>query len=84
MIWKPRETSIFPSLPRVPLFFSYDRAVYIRNAYGPKTIGGVTAYGKQDTCDANKVPLFSSYDRAVQVRTAYGPKAIGDATAYGK
>ena len=48
MIYKPPETSLFPILPRVLLFFSYDRAIYMRNDYGPKTICGGTAYGKQD------------------------------------
>ena len=54
MIQKPRETSIFPILPRVPLLFSYDRVVQMRNAYGQKTICGVTAYGKQDTSGIEK------------------------------
>ena len=61
MIQKPRETSLFPILPRVPLFFSYDGAVQMRNAYGPKTTGGGTAYGKQDT-------------RGAEQGTAHGPQ----------
>ena len=58
MIQKSRETSLFPILPKVPLFVSCDRAVQMRNAYGPKTTGGGTAYGKQDTSGASKVPLM--------------------------
>ena len=58
MFQKPRETSLFPNLPRVPLFSSYDRAVQVKNAYGPKAICGGIAYGKQDTGDASKVPLM--------------------------
>ena len=58
MIQKPRETSIFLFLPRVPLFFSYDRVVQMRNAYGPKATGGGTAYGKQEVGGASKVPLM--------------------------
>ena len=54
MMQKPRETSLFPSLPRVPLFFSYDRAVQMRNDYGPKTIGGGTTYVKQDAGGAKQ------------------------------
>ena len=49
MIQKPRKTSLFSILPKVPLFFSYDRAVQMRNDFGPKTIGGGTASQKQDT-----------------------------------
>ena len=30
----------------------------MRNAYGPKTIVGGTAYGKWDTGSASKVPLM--------------------------
>ena len=65
MIQKPQETSLFPILPWVQLFFSYDRVVYIRNTYGPKTIGGVTAYGKQDLGSASKVPLMVHRESAV-------------------
>ena len=49
MIQKPRETSLFPILPRVPLFFPYDRAVQIRTTFRQKTIGGGIASIKQDT-----------------------------------
>ena len=65
MIQKPEETSIFSILPRVPPFFSYDKAVQMRNAYGPKTIGGGTAYGKEDTGGASKVPLMGHRESAV-------------------
>ena len=54
MIQKPQETSPFPILPRVPLFFSYDRVVYMRNTYGPKTISDGTVYGKHDTGGAEQ------------------------------
>ena len=54
MIQKPRETSLFPILPRVLLFFSYDRVVQMRNTYGTKTICGGIAYGKQDTGGAEQ------------------------------
>ena len=30
----------------------------MRNTYGPKAIGGGTAYGKQDASGASKVPLM--------------------------
>ena len=65
MIQKPRETSLFPILPRVPLFFSYDREVQVRNAYGTTTTGGGTAYGKQDTGGATKVSLMEHKASAV-------------------
>ena len=65
MIQKPRETSIFPILPRVPLFSSSDRAVQVRTASGPKAKGGGTAYGKQDTGGANKVPLMVNKESMV-------------------
>ena len=55
----------FSILPRVPLFFSYDRAVYMRNAYGPKTTGGRTTYGKEGTGGASKVPLMGHRKNAV-------------------
>ena len=58
MIQKPQETSLFPILPRVTLFFSYDRAVQMRNAYGPKATSGGTTYGKQDEGGASKVPVM--------------------------
>ena len=65
MIQKPRENSLFPILPRVPLFSSYDRAVQVRTAYGTKAIGGGIAYGKQDTGGASKVPLMVKAESAV-------------------
>ena len=65
MIQKPQETSLFPILPKVPLFFSYDREVQIRNAYGTKAIGGGTTYGKQDTGGASKVLLMGHKANAV-------------------
>ena len=37
----------------------------MRNAYGPKTIGGGTAYGKHDTGGANKVPLMGHRENVV-------------------
>ena len=65
MIQKPQETSLFPILPEVFLFSSYDRAVQVRNAYGPKAIGGGTAYGKQDTCGVSKLPLMVNRESTV-------------------
>ena len=65
MIQKPRETSLFPILPRAPIFFSYDRVVYMRNTYGPKATGGGTAYGKQGTGSASKVPLMDNGESTV-------------------
>ena len=65
MIQKPQETSLFPILPRVPLFSSYDRAVQVKNAYGPKAKSGGTAYGKQDIGSASKVPLMVNRESAV-------------------
>ena len=65
MIQKPWETSLFSILPRVPPFASYDRAVQVKNAYGPKAISGGTAYGKQDTHCANKVPLMGNKESTV-------------------
>ena len=44
----------------VSLFASYDRAVQVKNAYGPKAISGGTAYGKQDTGGARKVSLLDN------------------------
>ena len=49
MIQKPRETSLFPILPKLPLFFSYDRAVQMRTYFRPNTIGGGIASLEQDT-----------------------------------
>ena len=37
------------------------------NAYGPKTIGGGTAYGKQDTSGASKVPLMGHRESMVLI-----------------
>ena len=65
MIQKPQETSIFPILPRVPLFSSYDREIQVRTAYGTKAIGGGTSYGKQDIGGASKVPLMVNRESAV-------------------
>ena len=65
MIQKPRETSLFPILPRVLLFASYDRVVQVKNAYGLKDISGGTDYGKQDTGGASKVPLTDNEESAV-------------------
>ena len=65
MIQKPLETSLFPILPKVPLFSSYDRAVQIRNDYGLKATGGGIAYGKQDAGDVSKVPLMVHKESAV-------------------
>ena len=65
MIQKPRENSLFPILPRVPLFSSYDRAVEVKIAYGPKVTGGGTAYGKQVTGDASKVLLMVNNESMV-------------------
>ena len=65
MIQKPRETSRFPILPKVPHFSSYDRAIQIRNAYGQKATGGGTTYGKQDAGDASKVPLMVNRESAM-------------------
>ena len=65
MIQKPREMSLFPILPRVPLFSSYDREIQDRTAYGPKAICGGTAYGKQDTGGASKVPLMVNMESVV-------------------
>ena len=58
MIQNPQETSLFPIFPRVPLLSSYDRVVYIRNAYGPKATGSGTTYGKQDEGSVSKVLLM--------------------------
>ena len=41
----PRETSLFPFLPRVLRFSFYVRAVLVRNAYGLRAISGGTACG---------------------------------------
>ena len=38
-------SSLFPILPKVPLFSFYDRAVQVRNTYGPRAISCGTAYG---------------------------------------
>ena len=65
MIQKPQETSLFPILPRVPLFSYYERVVQVRTAYGPKAKGGGTTYGKQDIGGANKVPLMVNRESAV-------------------
>ena len=65
MTQKPRETSLFPILPRVPLFSSYDRAVQVRNAYGPKATGGGIAYGKEDAGGVSKVPLMVNRESTV-------------------
>ena len=65
MIQKPQETSIFPILPKVPLFSSYDRAVQVKNTSRPKAISSGTAYGKQDTGGARKVPLMDNEESAV-------------------
>ena len=37
----------------------------MRNAYGPKTIGGGTAYGKQDTGGVSKVLLMVHKENVV-------------------
>ena len=65
MIQKPQETSLFPILPRVPLFSSYDREVQVRNTYGPRAVSGGTAYGQQGTGGASKVPLMDKGESAV-------------------
>ena len=65
MIQKPRETSLFPILHRVPLFASYDREVQVKNSYGPKAISGGTAYGKQGTGGVIKVPLMDNKESMV-------------------
>ena len=67
MIQKPRETSLFPILPRVPLFSSYDRAVYVKNYYGPKGTSGGTAYGKQVTGGASKLPILVNKESTVLI-----------------
>ena len=54
MIQKPQENSLFPILPRVPLFFPYDKAVYMRTSFRPKTIGSDITYQKQDTGNAKQ------------------------------
>ena len=38
-----RNFRLFPILPKVPLFFPYDKEVYMRTALRPKTICGGTA-----------------------------------------
>ena len=65
MIQKPQETFLFPILPRVPLFSSYDRVVSIRNSYGPKATGDGITYGKQDTGGASKEPLMDNRESVV-------------------
>ena len=67
MIQKPRETSPFPILPRVPLLSSYDRAVQVKNTYRPKAISGGTSYGKQDIGGARKVPLLDNEESMVLI-----------------
>ena len=37
----------------------------MRNAYGPKTIGSGTTYGKQDIGGASEVPLMGHMESAV-------------------
>ena len=65
MIQKPLETSIFLILPKVLPFALYDKAVQVKNAYGPKAISDGTAYGKQDTGGASKVPLMVNRESVV-------------------
>ena len=65
MIYKPRETSLFSHLPRVPPFASYDKAVQVKNAYGPNAISGGRAYGEQDKCGASKVLLMVNGESVV-------------------
>ena len=38
--------STFKQMPRVPRFSFYDRAVLVITAYGPRVMGGGTAYGQ--------------------------------------
>ena len=39
----------------------------MRNAYGPKTTGGGTTYGKHDIGGASKVPLMGHKESAVLI-----------------
>ena len=52
----------------------------MRNSYGPKTMGGGTAYGKQDTGDASKVPLMVCREIAVRVFSCKIDKQHGVST----
>ena len=65
MIQKPQESSIFPILPRVPRFSSYDKVVQVRTAYGPRETGGGTAYRKQHKGGVSKEPLMANKESAV-------------------
>ena len=65
MIQKLRESSLFLILPRVPRFSSYDKAVQVGTAYGPRTIGDCTTYGKQQKGGASKEPLMDNKESAV-------------------
>ena len=65
MIQKPQETSLFPILPKVPLFASYDKVVQVKNTYGPKAISSGIAYGKQDTGGVSKVLLMGHKESTV-------------------
>ena len=65
MIQKPQETSIFPFLPKVPCFSSYDRGVQVRTAYGPRATGGGTSYGKQQKGGESKEPLMANKESVV-------------------
>ena len=65
IIYKPRKTSLFPFLPRVPYFSLNDRAVLVRNAYGLRAISGGTSCGQQGIGDANKVPLMDNRGSAM-------------------
>ena len=60
IIYKPRETSLFPFLPRVPHFSFNDKAVLVRNTYGLRVISGGTTCGQQGIGGVNKVPLLEN------------------------
>ena len=55
----------FSHLPRVPLFSFYDRAIQVRNTYGPRAISGGTAYGQQGIGGASKVLLMDKGESTV-------------------
>ena len=65
IIWNPRETSLFPFLPRVPRFSFNDRAVLVRNAYGLRAISSGTTCGQKGVGGANNVPLLDNRESAV-------------------
>ena len=65
MIQKPQESSLFPILPRVPCFSSYDREIQVRTTYGSRAIDGGTAYGKQQKDSASKEPLMANKESTV-------------------